>query len=332
MPPAGSDPAAVDGVREESVGVNPIEKYDALLERIAGLESVLVAFSGGVDSTLVALASHVVLGNRCLAVLAISDTYPDCEVDYARRIGRELGLRFHEVETHELVDPAFRANGPDRCYHCKIELFDLLRTIADARGLAHVIDGSNLDDLDDHRPGAKAAAEIGVISPLQDVGLTKPEIREVAAMLGLPNWNKPSMACLASRFPYGEEISEAGLQKVAAAEDSLRGLGLQQFRVRAHGDVARLEVEPDEMQHTWEMRDAVTSAIKNAGFTFVAQDLEGYRSGSLNEALEADQSESVSVDAGDRRPDAKDVPEATPTMQRVPLEPQPAPAPPAARA
>ena len=279
-----------------STQVDPIQKYDALLERMGELESALIAYSGGIDSTLLALAAHVVLGHRCLAVLAISDTYPDCEVESARRIAHDLGLRLHEVETHELVDPAFRANAPDRCYHCKLELFGLLRTIADTKGLAHVADGSNLDDLDDHRPGNQAAAEVGIVSPLQDVGMTKSDIREIAAMLGLPNWDKPSMACLASRFPYGEEITEERLRQVASAEDSLRAMGLVQFRVRAHGDVARLEVEPEEMERAWEMRDGVSSAIKGAGFTFVAQDLEGYRTGRLNEAIPADESSPAEID------------------------------------
>lgn len=248
---------------------------------------MLVAYSGGVDSTLLAVAAHVVLGDRCLCALATSDTYPTSEVEDARRTARDLGLRVVEVETNELVDPMFRENSPDRCYHCKIELFGFLRTLATNRGFTYLADGSNVDDLADHRPGRRAAAEIGVISPLQDTGFTKQDIRDVAGMLGLPNWDKPSMACLASRFPYGEEITEEGLHQVANAEAELRSLGLRQFRVRSHGNVARLEVEPDEMDRAWEMRVAVADAIKRAGFSFVAQDLEGYRTGSLNEVLDA---------------------------------------------
>lgn len=265
--------------------MDPVQRYDALLERIGQMDSVLVAYSGGVDSTLLAVAAHVVLGNRALAVLASSDTYPGSEVDAARSLAAELGLRLHEVETNELVDPRFRANSPDRCYHCKSELFSLLRTVADHKGLKHVADGSNADDGDDFRPGMRAKTEYGVVSPLADVGLSKKDVRAVAAMLGLPNWDKPSMACLASRFPYGEEITEERLHRVAVAEVSLRELGFRQFRVRAHGDVARVEVEPGEMDRAWELRHQVSSAVKAAGFTFAAADLEGYRSGSLNEAL-----------------------------------------------
>lgn len=266
--------------------MSPVSKYDRLLDRLSDFDSVLVAFSGGVDSTLLAVAAHVVHGHRCQAVLATSDTYPISEVEYARKIAGDLGLRLLEVETHELVDPGFRANSTDRCYRCKREMFSLLRTLADHKGLSHVLDGSNLDDRADFRPGALAAAEFDVVSPLADVGLTKTDIRELAAMLGLPNWDKPSMACLASRFPYGEEITEDRLRKVAAAERSLFELGFRQFRVRAHGEVARVEIEPDEMDRAWTLRDEVSSAVKAAGFTFAAADLEGYRTGSLNEGLD----------------------------------------------
>ncbi|HSK47313.1 MAG TPA: ATP-dependent sacrificial sulfur transferase LarE, partial [Coriobacteriia bacterium] len=180
------------------------EKYNALLARIEDLGSLLVAYSGGIDSTLLAFSAHAVLGPNCKAVLATSDTYPLSEVEEARALARQLGLHLIEVETYELADPRFAANPPDRCYYCKTELFTLLAHVAEVQGLEHVADGSNADDLADFRPGSRAAAESDVVSPLQDVGMTKAEIRQIAKELGLPNWNKPSMACLASRFPYGQ--------------------------------------------------------------------------------------------------------------------------------
>jgi uncharacterized protein len=238
-----------------------------------------------------AFAAHAVLGSRCKAVLATSDTYPDREAVLARELARTLGFRLIEVETSELADPAFSANAPDRCYHCKTELFGLLQKVADVEGLAYVADGSNADDLADHRPGRRAAAEHGVVSPLADVGLTKTEIRSLARELTLPNWDKPSMACLASRFPYGEPITDDGLARVAAAENALIALGLSQFRVRAHGTVARIEIAANETAAAWDIRERIAEAVKDAGFTYAAFDIDGYRSGSMNEVLREDQSE-----------------------------------------
>ena len=176
---------------------------------------------------------------------------------------------------------------PDRCYHCKSELFALLRRVADARGLSAVADGSNADDLLDHRPGRRAATELDILSPLAEVGMTKSDIRHVAHELGLPNWDKPSMACFASRFPYGERITDEGLARVSAAEFAIRALGLAQFRVRSHGTVARVEVAPAELQTAWALREQIALAARSAGFNYAALDLDGYRTGSMNEVLPA---------------------------------------------
>jgi uncharacterized protein len=263
----------------------PSEKYTLLLERLRSLESELVAYSGGVDSTLLAVAAREALGDRAVAVLAVSATYPRSEVEEAEMTAAQLGLDMMEVMTDELADPRFTSNPADRCYFCKQELFGLLREVADARGLAYVADGNNADDFSDFRPGRKAAFELGVVSPLEDVGMTKDDIREVSRSLGLPTAEKPSMACLASRFPYGTAIDAAGLTRVGAAEDALHALGLGQARVRSHGDVARLEIAPDELEKAFSMREQISTAIKAAGFTYAAMDLDGYRTGSMNESL-----------------------------------------------
>ena len=263
-------------------------KYDDLRNRLTNLGSALVAYSGGVDSTLLAVTAHAVLGDRCLAVLAISDVHPAAEIDEARATARTLGLRLHEAETYELADPRFHANTSDRCYYCKSEMFTLLRTIASARGIAWVLDGTNADDASDHRPGRRAAAEFGVVSPLLEVGLHKNEIRSLSEQLGLPTWDKPSMACLATRFPYGTPITENALERVSRAEAAARALGLRQVRVRIHDGVARVEIAPAELDRAFTLRDQLVAGIKAAGFSFVALDLEGYRSGSFDDAEAVD--------------------------------------------
>lgn len=271
------------------------EKRATLAARLRGLERVLVAYSGGIDSTLLAVVARDELGDRTKAVLATSPTYPRHEAQAARELARELGLNLLEVESGELDAPAFAENTPKRCYHCKTELFGLLGEVARREGLRWIADGTNADDLSDHRPGRQAAAEAGAVSPLAEAGLTKADIRAVSRDLGLPNWDKPSMACLASRFPYGNRITAEELARVESAENALRALGIGQFRVRAHGPVARVEVAPGELEHAWGRRGEVAAAVRRAGFAYAALDLEGYRTGSLNEVLGEDGADNASL-------------------------------------
>ncbi len=264
------------------------EKYTTLKRNLAGRGGVLVAYSGGVDSTLVLRAALEALGPRAVsAVIATSETYPEREVRTARALARRLGVTARVIHTRELENPAFSANPPERCYHCKRELFGALAAIARAEGRAVVVDGANADDRADFRPGARAGKELGVESPLQEAGLAKAEIRALSRALGLPTWDKPSLACLASRFPYHTRIDAENLKRVGAAEDVLRRLGFGQLRVRHHGTVARIEVEPAAFPKLLQpgIRARVGRAFRKLGYAYVTLDLDGYRTGSLNETL-----------------------------------------------
>jgi uncharacterized protein len=262
-------------------------KLQELKRLLAESGGILVAYSGGVDSTLLLRVAQEVLGERALAVTAASETYPDHEVQAAIRLAEEMGVRLRVIHTTELDRAEFAANPPERCYYCKGELFGKLVEIAREEGLPVVADGANVDDRDDFRPGARAAAELGVRSPLREAGLTKAEIREISRELGLPTWDKPSFACLASRFPYGSEITRDRLTQVAEAERLLRALGLRQFRVRHHGDVARIEVDPADFAVLTadENRARITEELHRLGFLYVTLDLDGYRTGSMNAPL-----------------------------------------------
>ncbi len=260
-------------------------KYDALQEILRELGSCVIAYSGGVDSTLLFAVAASVLGDRVLAVTALSETYPASELAAAREIAAKLGGRFMEVVSEELDIPGFRENPRDRCYFCKKELFGKLRGIADAEGLRYVLDGNNVDDQSDHRPGRRAAAELGVRSPLEETGFTKADIRELSRDLGLSTWDKPAYACLSSRFPYGTEITRDRVRQVGQAEEGLRTIGFRTLRVRYHGNVARVELGPGEFpQAVGPLRTEVIRIIKDAGFVYVSIDLEGFRSGAMNEA------------------------------------------------
>ncbi len=262
-----------------------MNKLMQLKELLRALPGAVIAYSGGVDSTFLTVIAREVLGDRALAVTAVSPTYPEHQLSEAKEWAVRFGINHTVITTNEFDEPNFTENPPDRCYYCKMALFQELKKIAAAQGGWVLLDGANMDDLSDHRPGHRAAAELGVRSLLQEVGLTKQEIRDLSKEMSLPTWDKPAYACLASRVPYGNEITPEVLRRIDLAENFLTSLGLIQIRVRDHFPLARIEVSKTELGLAWENREPISRKLHEIGYPYVTLDLDGFRSGSMNEIL-----------------------------------------------
>lgn len=276
--------------KNENISQETLEKYKKLKEILSGMKKVLVAFSGGVDSTFLLKVAQETLRKNVLAVIASSETYPQREQQEAVRLAQELDVRYMVIHTEELDNPEFASNPPQRCYFCKKELFAKLNDIARAEEIPVVLDGANYEDTSDFRPGTRAAEEFGVRSPLKEAGFLKGEIRQISKELKLPTWNKPSLACLSSRFPYYTEISHKNLTQVAQAEEILRDLGFRQIRVRHHNQIARIEIEQEEFPKITKknLREKIVKEFNKLGYVYITIDLAGYRTGSMNEPLMGD--------------------------------------------
>ncbi len=259
-----------------------IQSLKSYLEQF---DSAVIALSGGVDSSLVAKIAFDVFGSKAVAVISASESLPESERRLAVQLCSDIGIPFREIKTTELQDATYRANDGNRCFVCKSYLYQELQAFAEQNGYDVVLDGANADDLADYRPGRQAAREHNVKSPLAELGISKSQVREIAKELELPNWNKPASACLASRIPYGTEVTRETLAQVEQAEEILRDAGFLQFRVRHHDSVARIEIPPDEFSRIVDARESITAQMKQLGYKFVSLDLDGFRSGSMNELL-----------------------------------------------